>query len=218
MSKQNTWLTQIICVSSFKKIQHESLSIDNTTVLQYDTRFSKTKYLLDVDGTESQNMDLETIDISLVKYEKANSVFTDTANNLILKHFFSFVGRMLEFWSLDRKDFQGFEPISKNGRNIGRDIIDQKKVQQSVHFLGRIGVENTIVAVKGPDGEYDLYYQYKNWKVDFLSTCSSGIRALTLFFFWLQRIQDSDHPASLVCIEEFDALYNYSISAEIIRR
>lgn len=203
--------------SSFRKIQHESLSIDNKTVLQYDKRKSKTDYLLDVGGTESLNIDLEKIDISLVKYVKANSVFTDTVNNLILKQFFSFVERMLEFWTLDRKDFQGFEPITNNGRNIGRDIIDQKKVEEFKQFLGRIGVENTIVAEKGPDGEFDLYYKYKNRKVDFLNNCSSGIRALTLFFFWLQRIQNSDNPASLVCIDEFDAFYNYSISAEIIR-
>jgi len=203
--------------SSFRKIQHESLSIGETIVLQYDKRTSKTDSLLHIAGTESLHIDLEKIDISLVKYVRANSVFTDTANNLTLKQFFSFVERMLEFWSLDRKYFQGFEPITNNGRNIGRDIIDQKKVEEFKQFLGRIGVENTIVSEKSPDGEFDLYYQYKNRKVDFLTTCSSGVRALTLFFFWLQRMQDSEQRVSLVCIDEFDAFYNYSISAEIIR-
>jgi len=203
--------------SSFRKIQHESLSIGETTVLQYDKRKNKSEVHLKIVGTESLNIDLEKIEISLVKYVRANSVFSDIADNLILKQFFSFVERMLEFWSLDRKDFQGFEPITNNGRNIGRDIIDQKKVEEFKQFLGRIGVENNIVAEKSPDGEFDLYYQYKNRKVDFLNNCSSGVRALTLFFFWLQRMQDSDHPASLVCIDEFDAFYNYTISAEIIR-
>ena len=203
--------------SSFKKIQYESLSIGETTVLQYDKHKNKSEVHLKIVGTESLNIDLEKIDISLVKYVRANSVFSDTADNLILKQFFSFVERMFEFWSLDRKDFQGPEPTTTNGRNIGRDIIGQKKVEEFKQFLGRIGVENNIVAEKNPDGEFDLYYKYKHRKIDFLTNCSSGIRALTLFFFWLQRMQDSDHPASLVCIDEFDAFYNYSISAEIIR-
>ncbi|HKM35999.1 MAG TPA: AAA family ATPase [Lachnospiraceae bacterium] len=202
---------------SFRKIQYESLTIGDKTVLHYDKRIIKGKPILAMGGTESLNIDLDKIDISLVKYVKANSILTDTVENITFNLFFSFVERMLEFWSLDRRDFQGFEPLTNNGRNIGRDIIDQKNVEEFKQFLGNIGVENNIVAEKNPDGEFDLYYNYKNRKVDFLDNCSSGIRALTLFFFWLQRMRDSSHPASLVCIDEFDAFYNYSISAEIIK-
>ncbi len=203
--------------SSFRKIQYETLKIGGTPILQYDKRKNITEVYRKIVGTESLNIDLEKIDISLVKYVMANSVLADNSDNLTFELFFSFVERMLEFWSLDRKDYQGPEPITSNGRNIGRDIIGQEKVEEFKQFLGNIGVENNIVAEKNPDGEFDLYYQYNHRKIDFLTNCSSGIRSLTLFFFWLQRMQDSDTPASLVCIDEFDAFYNHSISAEIIR-
>lgn len=203
--------------SSFRQILHESLSIGETTVLRYDKRQNQDGVLLHLAGTESLNIDLGKIDISLVKYVKANSILAENATNALFDQFYEFVKGMLEFWSLDRKDFQGFEPITTNGRNIGRDIIDKKKVEDFKKFLGKVGVENNIVVAKNPDGESALYYQYKQRKVDFLTNCSSGIRALTLFFFWLQRMQDREHPTSFVCIDEFDAFYNYSISAEIVR-
>ncbi len=203
--------------AEFREILYEELSIDDKTIIKYDRKDKNQERIINLVGTENLNIDFEKIDISLIKYIHANSILDDSPINSVFKTFISFVNRMLEFWSLDRKDFQGLEPAGEKARNIGRDIIKQKHLDDFKKFLKAIGADNNVVSLKNPDGEYDLYYQFEKRNIEFFGNCSSGIRAVSLFYFWLQRIKNSESPVSFVCIDEFDAFYNYSISEAIIK-
>lgn len=60
-------------------------------------------------------------------------------------------------------------------------------------------------------------YDFDRNELDFYSNCSTGVRSLTLFYYWIQSIRFSDNPPSLLFIDEFDAFYHLNLSENLVK-
>ena len=62
-----------------------------------------------LEGSETLNATIKNDSpISRVKYVNSNSILTDNTENQIFKKFIDFVDRMLLFYSLDSRGYEGF--------------------------------------------------------------------------------------------------------------
>ena len=61
-----------------------------------------------------------------------------------------------------------------------------------------------------------MAFNFKDRKIPFYDIYSTGTSALTLFYFWFQRIRESN--VSFLFIDEFDAFYHHELSSSIVER
>ena len=78
-----------------------------------------------------------------------------------------------------------------------------------------VGLDITVIAEE-VNGHKRLFMQFNNGKIGFYQNASTGTTALTLFYFWLKRIEE--HNPSLIFIDEFDAFYHQELSEFIVRQ
>jgi hypothetical protein len=113
---------------------------------------------------------------------------------------------------MDRK-YQGYEI----GRHLLADgIIENNHFEDFKLFLKKAGLESNINYEK-KDDKYEIYFVFKNKRVEFWSACSTGMKSLILFYFWMQRIKFSENAPSLVFIDEFDAFYHQKLAQFLIQ-
>jgi hypothetical protein len=120
---------------------------------------------------------------------------------------------MLLFWHRDDRGYQGYE-VSISG--IFRGIIETNHFDDFKEFLRDAGFDSNI-SFEEKDGKYKMYYTFTNKRIDFLDNASTGAKSLTLFYYWLQRIQYDENPPSLVFMDEFDAFYHSELARFIIK-
>jgi len=162
-------------------------------------------------GAESLRTDLPNKNLSLLKYIKNNSVLDKNQENETLFKFFKFVEGMLFFRSLQQNMYLGLE-VGK--RSIQEDIIEKGNVSDFEKFLNRYEIECKLTVVKESDKDV-LAFDFNGKTISFLSIASQGTRALTLFYFWLQRLRE-ESKVSFLFIDEFDAFYHHELSALIV--
>ena len=63
-----------------------------------------------------------------------------------------------------------------------------------------------------PTGKKEIYLQHKK-SIDFITSISSGTKALVKLFIWLRNIE----KLAFLYIDEFDAFYHYELSEKIIK-
>ena len=194
--------------SNVETLQEESLSIDEKEVVYYD--FVKGEGFTRLEGSETLNATIKNDSpISRVKYVNSNSILTDNTENQIFKKFMDFVERMLLFYSLDSRGYEGF--MNGSG-SVAEGIVNSGKVEEFREFLK----ENDIVYDLYPcevDGRKSIYCHFDNQDVDFFRIASTGTRSLALFYYWYIRIQE----ASFVFIDEFDAFYHFDLARNVIK-
>lgn len=194
--------------SDVETLQEESLSIDEKEVIYYD--FVKGEGFTRLEGSETLNAAIRNDSpISRVKYVNNNSILTDNTENQIFKRFMDFVERMLLFYSLDSRGYEGF--MNGSG-SVAEGIVNSGKVDGFREFLK----ENAIVYDLYPcevDGRKSIYCRFENQDVDFFRIASTGTRSLALFYYWYIRMQQ----ASFVFIDEFDAFYHFELSESVMR-
>ena len=195
--------------SNVETLQEESLSIDEKEVVYYD--FVKGEGFTRLEGSETLNATIKNDSpISRVKYVNSNSILTDNTENQIFKKFMDFVERMLLFYSLDNRGYEGF--MNGSG-SVAEGIVNSGKVEEFREFLK----ENDIVYDLYPcevDGRKSIYCHFDNQDVDFFKIASTGTRSLALFYYWYIRMQES----SFVFIDEFDAFYHFELSESVEKR
>ena len=192
---------------------YERLSINDKKIIEYD-RSVDPAARIDIAGTETLNKDLSQIKISIIKYIRSNAVIQDAPTETVLSAFFSFVDHMLLFWSLDTRTYLGYEVNAT--ANILVDIVEKGHLEQFKGFLQSAGLDSNIKLVE-ENGEKKLVFDFGNRAVDFYSSCSTGMRSLTLFYYWLQRVKYANEKPSFIFIDEFDAFYHLSLSKTIIQ-
>jgi hypothetical protein len=185
--------------------------VDDEIIISYN-RKQDSSLIINLPGTETLNRDLAQIKISIVKYIKSNAVLESTAINRTMTDFFRFTDNMLLFWSLEYRSYQGYETGTSS---IIADIIDKGHFDNFKLFLSTAGVESNIKPTE-VNGEKRILFEFKNRSIDFWSNCSTGMRSLTLFYYWLQKIKFENNSPSLLFIDEFDAFYHLSISERIV--
>lgn len=192
--------------SNVNTLQEESLFIDEKEVIYYD--FVKSEGFTCLEGSETLNVTMKNNSpISRVKYVNNNSILAENAENQIFKKFMDFVERMLLFYSLDSRGYEGF----MNGtEGIAEGIANSGNVKDFEKFLK----ENNIVYdlyVCEVDGKKTIYCHFENQDVAFFKIASTGTRSLALFYYWYIKMK----KASFVFIDEFDAFYHFELSESV---
>lgn len=200
---------------SYEDILTEQLSVNGNTVIESSkTASGKPSINIKLKGAENLRTDLSRSSISTLKYIKNNTVLEDDSTNRVIVQFFHFVDSMLHFRSLDDRFYQGFEVGTKD---IFEDIIKNKQqVAEFQTFLHRAGIdcELDLMFYKGRDS---LAFRFGENLLDFWENCSTGTRALALFYFWLQRMKRTGSSPSFLFVDEFDAYYHRAVSELIVR-
>ena len=194
--------------ASAGQILHESLKIGNKEVISYD--FAKKEGFTSLEGSDTLNASIKSDSpISRVKYVSNNSILKDNAENRTFRKFITFVNKMLMFYSLDSRGFEGF---MNGSESLAEGIINSGRLSDFQEFLNKHSVPYNLVAVE-IDGSKRIYCRFENGNVDFFSVASTGTASLALFYYWYIKINE----ASFVYIDEFDAFYHFELSEDIIR-
>ena len=190
-------------------LREESLSIDGREVIFYDFP-AKDGFTL-LEGSETLNLSIKNESpISRVKYVSSNSILTDNVQNKVFKKFIDFVDRMLLFYSLDNRGYEGFMSGSEG---IAEGIVKAGKVKEFQAFLKENDIEYDLYECE-VDGRKAIYCHFDNKDADFFKIASTGTRSLALFYYWYIRMRE----ASFVFIDEFDAFYHFELSESVQRK
>ena len=190
-------------------LKSESLSIDGKEVIFFDFLTRDGFTLLEGSNTLNASIKNES-PISRVKYVNSNSILTDNVQNQVFRKFIDFVERMLLFYSLDSRGYEGF---MNGSESIAEGIVNSGKVQDFQEFLKENGIEYELYECE-VDGRKTIYCHFDNKDADFFKIASTGTRSLALFYYWYIRME----KASFVFIDEFDAFYHYELSESVQRR
>ncbi len=190
-------------------LKQESLSIDGKEVIYYN--FPENDGFTLLEGSDTLNSSIRNESpISRVKYVSANSILADNIQNKVFKKFIDFVDRMLLFYSLDNRGYEGF----MNGtEGIAEGIVNSGKLKDFEKFLNENDIEYNLYE-RDVDGRKAIYCHFDNKDADFFKIASTGTRSLALFYYWYIRMK----KASFVFIDEFDAFYHFELSEDIQRK
>jgi len=167
----------------------------------------------DAVGTEGLKKDMTGNNISIIKYIKSNTILENNNTNSTFNNFVNFIENMLLFRNLDDRFYIGYE----QGRHeLANDIVEKGHLEDFESFLNDAGVSCKLSQEK-IDGSFQLYFSFKEKKINFFEIASSGTTALTIFYFWYQRLK-SEKKCSFLFIDEFDAFYHHSLSRLIVQR
>ena len=195
--------------TSVAALKEERLSIDGKEVIYYDF-LSRDGFTL-LEGSDSLNSSIKNESpISRVKYVSNNSILADNPQNQVFKKFIDFVDRMLLFYSLDSRGYEGF----MNGtESIAEGIVNAGKVKDFQKFLKENNIEYDLYDCE-VDGRKAIYCHFDNKDADFFNIASTGTRSLALFYYWYIRMT----KASFVFIDEFDAFYHFELSENVQKK
>lgn len=190
-------------------LRSESLSIDGKEIIFFDF-LARDGFTL-LEGSDTLNASIKNESpISRVKYVNSNSILADNVQNQIFKKFIDFVERMLLFYSLDSRGYEGF---MNGSESIADGIVNSGKVQDFQEFLKENGIEYELYGCE-VDGRKAIYCHFDNKDANFFKIASTGTRSLALFYYWYIRME----KASFVFIDEFDAFYHYELSESVQKR
>lgn len=188
---------------------YEELEINGEIKIQYD--YKKNEGYTKLFGSETLNSSIvNDSKMSRVKYVDRNSILKENAENLLFKMFMDFVDRMLLFYSLDKK---GYEGLQNGVQSLSEGIIENGKLKDFEEFLKENGIKYKLRAVK-VDGKPQIYCVFGKKSIDFFDIASTGTKSLALFYYWYIRM----YRASFVYIDEFDAFYHFGLAENLVRR
>lgn len=197
--------------SDINKFAYEYLKINNQRIISFD-RDKDTNISINLKGAENLNTDIGKYKISIVKYVRNNSILNSNRVNDTFNKFIKFVDNMLFFRSVDHNIYLGLE-IGNN--NIESDIIDHDNVDDFEKFLNVAGIKCKLKVID-KNGKPALAFVFNEKTVSFSSIASTGTKSLGLFYFWLQRLRESN-LVPFVFIDEFDAFYHHELSEIIVK-
>lgn len=159
-------------------MKSESLSIDGKEVIFFDFLTRDGFTLLDGSGTLNVSIKSES-PISRVRYVNNNSILTDNEQNRVFKKFIDFVERMLLFYSLDSRGYEGF---TNGNEGVAEGIVNSGKVRDFQRFLKGNDIDYELYGCE-VDGKKAIYCHFDNTDADFFKIASTGTRSLALFYF-----------------------------------
>lgn len=190
-------------------LKSESLSIDGKEVIFFDF-LTRDGFTL-LEGSDTLNASIKNESpISRVKYVNSNSILADNKQNQVFKKFISFVDRMLLFYSLDSRGYEGF---MNGNESVAEGIVNSGKVQDFQEFLKENGIVYELYGCE-VDGRKAIYCHFENKDADFFKIASTGTRSLALLYYWYIRME----KASFVFIDEFDAFYHFELAESVQKR
>ena len=175
-------------------------------------RTHSNKAIINFKGAETLKSELNNSELSILKYVKNNTELDDTKTNKTFLDFIKFIEGMLFFRSLRNNQYLGFEI---GDRDIVEDIVEKNNVENFEEFLNNAGIECKLKVVDEFDNK-SLAFDFNGTYIPFNRIASQGTRALSLFYFWFQRIRERN-KVSFLFIDEFDAFYHHELSALIVK-
>ena len=201
-----------------KELIYEKLFINDECVLSIDRRISPL-FESTLKETKQLRKEVGSHEISIVKYVKNNTVFSEDSSFLELVNF-------VDLMTLDRvirpsisKEVSAYAALIMNPE-INLEGFDVKEFEA---FLNKMGIPCSLAMMEtGIGGERRLVFEFENTKVDFLSAASTGTIGLTDFYFHLWRLKTDLYVATnrttpFIFVDEFDAFYHHALSKEIVR-
>ena len=184
----------------------ERLFINNKEVIYYD--FTKQEGFTILEGSDTLNATINNESpISRVKYVYSNSILESNKENLVFQQFINFVNRMLLFYSLDNRGYEGF---MNGSESIAEGIINSGNIGNFNNFLK----ENNIIYElyqREVNSKKCIYCHFQKEDVNFFNVESTGTRSLALLYYWYIKMKE----ASFVFIDEFDAFYHFELSVHV---
>lgn len=198
--------------SDYETIEFEKFLVNDKVFAQIDRTNTKEKTLINFKGAENLKTELTNKKMSILNYIRYNSELEKNEENDIFYAFFEFIEKMLFFRSLGKNEYIGLE----NGNtNLEDDIINRDKVADFESFLNKAGIERKLKVIRHL-GEKHLYFDFGKKQIRFSDIASQGTIALTLFYFWLQKIKEINR-VSFLFIDEFDAFYHHELSELLVK-
>lgn len=195
--------------SDYKTIILENFSINGKSYASID-RNESNEAKVEFKGAENLKKHLDNSNLSLLKYIKNNTILDSNIENDIFNLFYNFIEGMLFFRSLQKNMFLGLEVENKN---LTEDLIEKGNIENFENFLNKAGIECKLKVIKESDKDV-LAFDFNGKTISFFNNASQGTKALSLVYFWLQRIKES--RVSFLFIDEFDAFYHHELSKSII--
>lgn len=187
-----------------KTLIYEKLTLNNQIMLEQDYL----EHSGALDGIKELAPTLNwtfTGDESLLKYALNNTQLN--ADHPLYK-MMQFISNMLWFRNLDENRYIGYKTKSNDYIDF---IFEPKMLKEFEELLYEAGMESKLAVKVDTDGKKRLYFN-KQIPLPFLSTASSGTRALYTFFYWYKTAPD----ISLLFVDEFDAYYHFELSESIV--
>ena len=199
--------------SSYKKsdpetILFEQLFINSELIIYYD--FEKNEGFTKLEGTETLTFVSDSSKISKLKYIYNNAILGETVNCSVFKKLMEYVNRMLLFYSLDDRGYQG---LITGREKLEKGIIESGKLKDFEAFLNDMGIHYSLDSVE-VNGELQIYCNMGETFVDIFKIASTGTKSLILFYYWYIKMSE----ASFVFIDEFDAFYHFELARNLIRK
>lgn len=187
-----------------QKLIYEKLMLNHRLMLEQDYG----KGIGTVDGLSELAPTLNWAfqgDESLLKYALNNTAL-DPQHPLY--QLMQFVSSMLWFRTLDENRYIGNKTASDDYIDF---IFEPSVCKEFEALLHQSGIQDHLVVLNDTDGKKRLYIDTKT-PLPFLTTASSGTKALYTFFYWYKTSQN----ASFLFVDEFDAYYHYELSESIV--
>lgn len=190
----------------------EKIVINNQEFASID-RNQSSKFIVNAKGTETLNTDIRDSNISIISYISKNSILEENIINNTFNKFKKFINGMLYFRSLNDRCYIGFE---QGSRHITNDIVNRDNLEDFEELLNNAGIRCKLESQVN-DSKNELFFVFKNKKINFHEIASSGTQSLILFYFWYQRLKE-DEGITFLFIDEFDAFYHHLLSKTVINK
>lgn len=188
---------------------YEELSINGETKILYD--YEKNEGYTKLPGSETLNdFTMNESRMSRVRYVDRNTILEECEENRVFEAFIDFVDRMLLFYSLDEK---GYEGLQVGTESLSDGIINSRQLKYFEEFLKENEIYYKLKEVS-IDGEKMIYCVFGSKAIDFFKIASTGTRSLALFYYWYIKFQQ----ASFVFIDEFDAFYHFKVAENLVKK
>lgn len=194
--------------TSLESLVEEKLEIDDRVVISYDYITQRGK--VELEGAQNLQLSALNPELSRVKAIKSSVILAINDVNRTYMAFMSFVERMLMFYTLDNRGYQGFRVSSEN---IPNGIVASGRLQEFQDLLHENNLFYELVA-REVDNKMEIRCKFGDKEVNLFSIASTGTRSLALFFYWYIQMNET----SFVIIDEFDAFYHYELAECIVKK
>ena len=191
----------------FQLLKTEKLIIDDITVIDYD--FVSNEGYCNLKGTANLRINSNDGRLSKLKYVKNNAILEETEINKTFLDFMDFVDRMLFFYSLDERKYQG---LLVGAESVDDAIVKAGKLKDFERFLHKAEVHEVLSSISQNETNI-IIFKHKKGNIPFNMAASTGSKSLELFYYWFIKLSQ----ASFVYMDEFDAFYHYELSELIIK-
>jgi len=198
-------------------LRYEYLFINEKCVVSYN-RNKNEPLEIKLPGTQTLNKDINKIPISVLKYIKSNAALEQSDETTVLVSLFDFVDRMLFFRNLDDRSYAGYNVGS---HQLFDEIVSKNHFGSFKSFLADADVPSNIT-FREMDNQTIVFFEYEisqdeKYLIDFFANCSTGMKSLTVLFYWLQNAIFNEISPSFIFIDEFDAFYHQRLSEYVVK-